>query len=326
MYIHKFLVYLYKSIILLRKCYKPIRITFISLYYSRDREHQELLKEFKETFADYRCLCDPRDSEAKKNCPCLDLSDLIGTKPQPMETKEARASGKRAGAKQRELDGYLDSKTKPRRGLKTEVKNTMKKESFKDEAVFFKYFGDDWDMIKRIAVDPAHQFSNLVKDYLALILDLDSKKFRFEDLTKEQKHGRFKDIEMKNVPWHVSKKFKVIITKLQKSLKIPDGWPMMLDFFSDDYERIKIAEAMAFTDDMGVYFTNLTDIRSDYKELFIELLKLSSTFVSKTPKTAAELKDLQKHLVCTVIILLCITFMFIYAALFLKNFYVQVYK
>ena len=113
-----------------------------------------------------------------------------------METKEARASGKRAGAKQRELDGYLDSKTKPRRGLKTEVKNTMKEESFKDEAVFFKYFGDDWDMIKRIAVDPSHQFSNLVKDYLALILDLDSKKFRFEDLTKEQKHGRFKDIEI----------------------------------------------------------------------------------------------------------------------------------
>ena len=84
----------------------------------------------------------------------------------------------------------------------------MHQEPFKDEAVFFKYFGDDWNMIKRIAVDPAHQFYNLIKDYLALILDLDSKKFRMEDLTKEQKHGRFKDIEMKNVPWHVSKSTK----------------------------------------------------------------------------------------------------------------------
>ena len=74
-----------------------------------------------------------------------------------------------------------------------------------------------------------------------------------------------------------------------------------------------MAEAMAFTDDMGVYLTDLTDIRSDYKELFIDLLKLGSTFVSKTPKTAADLKDLQKHLVCTVIILLCITFISAYS-------------
>ena len=279
-------------------------------------QDQALLKEFKETFADYRCL---RESQtAKKNCSCLDISDLIGRKPLPMETKEARASGKTAGAKQRELDGYLDSKTKPPRGLKTEVKNTMKQESFKDEAVFFKYFGDTWDMIKRIAVDPAHQFHNLVKDYLALILDLDSKKFRPEDLAKEQKHGRFEGIGMKTVPWHVSKKFKNILTKLQKSLKIPDGWPMMLDFFSDEYERMKIAEALAFTDDMGVYLTNLTDIQPDYKELFIGMLKLSSTFVSKTPKTEAELKDLQKNLVCTVIILLCITFISLHSS-FLKK-------
>ena len=101
-------------------------------------------------------------------------------------------------------------------------------------------------------------------------------------------------------------------------MKIPDGWPMMLDFFSDEYERMKIAEALAFTDDMGVYLTNLTDIQPDYKELFIGMLKLSSTFVSKTPKTEAELKDLQKNLVCTVIILLCITFISLHSS-FLKK-------
>ena len=281
-------------------------------------EDQALLQKFKETFAGYRCTCTDEEKRQKKVCSCLDLTDLIGTKPLPMTTTEARESGRRAGDKQRELDGYLDSKTDPPRGLKTKVKKIMQQEPFKDEAVFFKYFGEDWDMIKRIAVDPAHQFHNLVKDYLALILDLDSKKFRQEDLTKEKKHGRFEDIEMNNVPWHVSKKYKNILTKLQKSLKIPEGWPMMLDFFSDDYERVKIAEALAFTDDMGVYLTNLTDIRSDYKELFVELLKLSSTFVSKTPKTATALKDLQKQVVCTVIILLCITFIFICSS-FLKK-------
>ena len=269
------------------------------MYYSRSEEDQKLLQQFKDTFAGYRCTCEPSESEYKKGCSCLDITELVGTKPRPMTTPEARESGRKAGALQRELDGYLDSKTDPPRGLKTKVKKIMQQEPFKDEAVFFKYFGEDWDMIKRIAVDPAHQFHNLVKDYLALILDLDSKKFRQEDLTKEKKHGRFEDIEMNNVPWHVSKKYKNILTKLQKSLKIPEGWPMMLDFFSDDYERVKIAEALAFTDDMGVYLTNLTDIRSDYKELFVELLKLSSTFVSKTPKTATALKDLQKKLVCT---------------------------
>ena len=141
-------------------------------------EEQQLLQQFKETFEGYQCTCESR--EDKKNCSCLDISDLIGTEPLPMKTNEARRSGRKAGAKQRELDGYLDSKTEPPRGLKSAVKNVIQQESFKDEAVFFKYLGEDWDMIKRIAVDPAHQFYNLIKDYLALILDLDSKKFRME--------------------------------------------------------------------------------------------------------------------------------------------------
>jgi hypothetical protein len=275
-------------------------------------EDQALLQKFKETFAGYRCTCTDEEKRQKKVCSCLDLTDLIGTKPLPMTTTEARESGRRAGDKQRELDGYLDAKTDPPRGLKTKVKKIIQQEPFKDEAVFFKYFGEDWDMIKRIAVDPAHQFTNLVKDYLALVLDLDSKKFRAEDLTKEQEHGRFRDIEMKSVPWHVSKKYKNILSKLQKSLKIPEGWPMMLDFFSDEYERIKMAEAMAFTDDVGLYFSNLTDIEKDYKELFVELLKLSSTFVSKTPKTPTAVKNLQKQLVYVQLLFFYVSLLFLY--------------
>ena len=51
-----------------------------------------------------------------------------------------------------------------------------------------------------------------------------------------------------NVPFHVSPKFKAILTQLVDVLKttIPYGRPALLDYFTDEYEKIKIAEALAF--------------------------------------------------------------------------------
>jgi hypothetical protein len=39
-------------------------------------------------------------------------------------------------------------------------------------------FGEDWDLINRIAADPAHEFHNLVKDLLKLISNKGSMKFK----------------------------------------------------------------------------------------------------------------------------------------------------
>lgn len=45
----------------------------------------------------------------------------------------------------------------------------QKEMAFKDVSVFHEFFGADWDIISRIACDPAHELQNLVKDMLALV-------------------------------------------------------------------------------------------------------------------------------------------------------------
>lgn len=98
-----------------------------------------------------------------------------------------------------------------------------------------------------------------------------------------------------NVPFHISNKRKSILTQLVNYLKtkIPYGRPAMLDYFTEEYEKIKIAEALAFCGDTGSYLIGLTDLREDVKEIFIELLKVSGTVISKasTKTTLREAED-----------------------------------
>jgi hypothetical protein len=47
-----------------------------------------------------------------------------------------------------------------------------------DVSIFTSMFGEDWDLINRIAADPAHEFHNLVKDLLKLISNKGSMKFK----------------------------------------------------------------------------------------------------------------------------------------------------
>ena len=249
------------------------------LYYSKKPEHKELVESFKKEFAEYKCEKPEHTCENKcgsvRNCECLCEEECpciwlyTQEKPAKMTTKEAATSGRETGKLVRELQGYLDAKEKTPRGLKTQVKEKIEQEPFKDESVFMKFFGPDWDMIKRIAVDPAHQFYNLVKDYLALIGNYGSMKLKAKHLDAEQKHGRFKDVTLGNAPWQVSAKLKSVLTQLQGSLKIPNTWPMQLSYFTDDYEKIKIAEALAFCGDIGCYYTDLTDIQPDIKEVCV---------------------------------------------------------
>jgi hypothetical protein len=285
------------------------------------------VEDFKEQFG----ACEIKDC---KHCDQLD--ENLRTRPLPMTTKTAVASGTRSKAAKQEL------KDDPRWGMKTKTKRIIAKEPFKDVSVFLKYFPDDWDMISRVAADPAHQFYNLVKDLLALLTNSGNMSLKKKHLAFEKQHGRLKDITLTRkrvkkkpkkkkkskkrkqnpvvedeekeeekeeldssddeyeggAPWHISKKFKEILGLLIKTLKVPYSWPFLINFFSDAYIKIKIAEALSFLGDVGCYLVGLTDIPSDVKEVLITLIRVTGGFLKKRNKPT-ELKLLQKQLVCT---------------------------
>ena len=200
----------------------------------------------------------------------------VNTKPAVMTTAKAIKSGRDVEeALGRTLRGSMTKKC---------LEEVVKKNPFKGVSVFTEFFGEDWDMIRRIAIDPAHEFYNLVKDLLALVLSLKSMAFKPKRLEEEKKMGRFKDLKnSKEADWIISQRIRTILSQVIKShkLKVPDSWPKTLDYFSEDYEKIKLAEAMSFCGDRGAYFLGLTDIHPDIKELMVELLRVVSSFIKK---------------------------------------------
>lgn len=57
-----------------------------------------------------------------------------------------------------------------RKSMNQTAYNKLQAETpFKDVSVFHEFFGEDWDIINRIACDPAHELQNLVRDLLALV-------------------------------------------------------------------------------------------------------------------------------------------------------------
>ena len=111
-----------------------------------------------------------------------------------MTTRKAKLSGEKMSAIKETIAGYREAGQTVPRGLVSRAKKIQETEPFKDVSVFMKFLGDDWDMIKRIACDPAHQYYNLVKDMLALIGNYGQMQFKNFHLKFEQDHGRFKDI------------------------------------------------------------------------------------------------------------------------------------
>ena len=47
-----------------------------------------------------------------------------------------------------------------------------------DVPIMTTMFGEDWDLMNRIAADPAHEFHNLVKDMLKLWSNVGSMRFK----------------------------------------------------------------------------------------------------------------------------------------------------
>ena len=97
--------------------------------------------------------------------------------------------------------------------------------------------------------------------------------------------GRYENLASnKTAPWRISARYITILCLLMasKTLKVADAWPRLLNYFSDDYEKIKLAESMAFCGDRGCYFIGLTDIQPTVKTLFLELLRVAGGFLKKT--------------------------------------------
>ena len=188
---------------------------------------------------------------------------------------------------------------KSRNITKEALKQILSDQPFKGVSVFQRFFGPNWDMIRRVAVDPAHELHNLVKDMLGLLLSDGAMDFKPKRLAEEKLMGRFKNLQnSRQAAWILSAKRKLILDALIESrqLKVPEAWPRILNYFNEDYEKIKLAESMAFCGDRGAYFIGLTDIAPALQKNFIELLKVAGGFIAKTSKPA-DLNRLNDRLV-----------------------------
>jgi hypothetical protein len=111
-----------------------------------------------------------------------------------MTTAKARVSGENTARAVQNLQEHRDGGGEIPRGLVGQVNAIREREPFKDVSVFMKLHGLNWDMIRRIACDPAHQFYNLVKDLLSLTTNFGPHKFSAGHLQFEKDHGRFQSI------------------------------------------------------------------------------------------------------------------------------------
>jgi hypothetical protein len=133
--------------------------------------------------------------------------------------------------------------SKSRDGARTRYKKAVEEASFKSVSVFTERFGVEWDMINRIATDPAHEFHNLVKDMIALIANIGNMTFTEDIWKKERQYNRFKDVaNFKQAPWHATKDSMQEVQDLTQSgvLKVPYGWPSLIHYFHSDYKKVSI--------------------------------------------------------------------------------------
>ena len=157
----------------------------------------------------------------------------------------------------------------------------IKDEAFRDVDLFTTSL---WyhDKILHTLYDNAHQFANVIKHILIFIHNLAGTKVNFKESQRDyeiQTLGRFPDLapnsERKRPPppWTASKSNAEAIDNLARDLKVPSRWPAIRKIFAHKL-FMKTAELLLLGGDAGSYFINLTDIRDDYKALFIELLRL----------------------------------------------------
>ena len=135
--------------------------------------------------------------------------------------------------------------------------------------------------VKDNLYDSAHQFANAIKQLLIYIGNKAGNAVRFKDKHREyeiQQLGRFAadlgptdERKFPKPPWVALNL--VEIDAVCKKLRVPSNWPRVRKIFKDAL-RMKSAELLLLAGDAGAYFVRIMGIRADYKEVFIDLLRL----------------------------------------------------
>ena len=164
-------------------------------------------------------------------------------KPKATTTKQARDEG----LIMRKMKHLAD--TQPNgSGAKSRYEEEAAHKSFKDNSVFTEILGTEWDLLMRVAVDPAHELHNLVKDILSLICNKGSMSLTVTHLEWEQKFHRFKDFAggPSSAPWVASTKRLGEVENVvageghnNSVLRSPYGWPTNVHYFGEDLKKGK---------------------------------------------------------------------------------------
>jgi hypothetical protein len=141
----------------------------------------------------------------------------------------------------------LADRTPPIRGAKGRYAAQVEADSFKDVSVFTELFTEDWDMMNRVAADPAHEFHNLVKDILSLICNKGNMALKAKRLAEEKKIGRFQNVATPSqAPWLASnetlRQVEQVVSGVGNTptvLRVPYGWPMNVNYFGEDIKKGK---------------------------------------------------------------------------------------
>ena len=147
------------------------------------------------------------------------------------------------------------------------------------------------DKIKHTMYDLAHQFGNVIKHMLSYIRNTNKKgklKFSHEARTYETetlqrfpllradmrpKKVRKDEPKRRQTPWVASKQVQNAIDDLLPQMKLPSCYPTVRSVFLD-LGFMKTAETLLLAGDAGAYILSLLDIEPEYRDLFIELLRL----------------------------------------------------
>jgi hypothetical protein len=169
-----------------------------------------------------------------------------------------------------------------------------KKEAYRDVDI---YTTDLWyhDKIEHTMYDLAHQFGNIIKHMLNYIRNTNKKgtvKFspevrtyetetlqRFEGLRADMRptKERGKNPKFPKPPWVASKPVQNAIDELMPHLRLPSCYPGVRSLFVD-LGFMKTAETLLLAGDAGAYIMSHLDLAPNYRELFIEVLRLIARY------------------------------------------------
>ena len=161
-------------------------------------------------------------------------------------TMTTTAKAKKEGLQLRRLKHLADTERKGS-GATSRYKTALKDASFKDNSVFTEILGEEWDLLMRVAADPAHELYNLVKDILSLICNKGNMSLKASHLVWEKKYGRFKNVaSAATAPWIASTgrllEVENVVTGegyTRPLLRNPSGWPGSVHYFGTDIKKGK---------------------------------------------------------------------------------------